>query len=165
MQIHLIWAQDRNGGIGKEGKLPWHIPQDLSNFKKLTLNSTIVMGRITWASLPIKPLPKRRNVVLCSDSIANVESYNSVEQCIETLYKDDVKKIFVIGGAQIYKHFIHRSDELHITLIDEETKGIDTYFPVSLLTIKNKFNKVDEFALRNNALYTHWVKNDLADSC
>ena len=144
MKIHLIWAQDQNGGIGKDSKLPWHIPEDLKNFKKLTINSTIVMGRKPWESLPIKPLPERRNVVLSSHSIADVENYNSVEQCIETLYKDDVKQLFVIGGAQIFRHFIHRSDELHITLIDENTDEIDTYFPVSIWTIISEFDKVDE---------------------
>ena len=158
MKIHLIWAQDKNGGIGKNGKLPWHIPEDLNNFKKLTLNSTIVMGRKTWASLPVKPLPARRNVVISSNSIADVENYHSIEQCIETLYGHDVKNIFVIGGAQIYRHFIHRSDELHITLVDAETAGIDIYFPVSMLTIKSEFDKVDEYALRKNVLYTHWIK-------
>ena len=163
MKIHLIWAQDQNGGIGKDSKLPWHIPADLKNFKKLTFNSTIVMGRKTWMSLTIKPLPERRNVVLSSNSMADVENYNSIEQCIETLYKDDVNKIFVIGGAQIYRHFIHRADELHITLVDIETEKIDTYFPVSRLTIESEFNKVREYPLGKNALYTHWVKNDLSD--
>ena len=156
----MIWSQDQNGGIGKNGKLPWHIPEDLKNFKKLTLHSTIIMGRKTWTSLPVKPLPERRNVVLSSNFIENVEYYNSIEQCIETFYKDNVKKIFIIGGVQIYQHFIHRSDELHITLIDSETKGIDTYFPVSIQTIKSEFNKVGEYALGKNVLYTHWVRNN-----
>ena len=161
MKIHMIWAQDQNGGIGKDSKLPWYIPEDLKNFKKLTLNSTIVMGRKTWTSLPIKPLPERRNVVLSSNSIIDVESYNSVEQCIETLCRDNVKKIFIIGGAQVFQHFIHLSDELHITLLDEKIGEIDTYFPISLNTIKSSFNKVDEHSLGKNAQYTHWVKNDI----
>ena len=157
----MIWAQDKNGGIGKDSKLPWHIPEDLKNFKKLTLNSTIVMGSKTWISLPIKPLPKRRNVVLSSNAIIDVESYNSVEQCIETLCADNVKKIFVIGGAQIFQHFIHLTDELHITLLDKKICAIDTYFPISLNTIISSFNKVDEYSLGKNAMYTHWVKNDI----
>ena len=164
MKIHLIWAQDKNGGIGRDGKLPWHIPEDLTNFKKLTINSTIVMGRKTWESLPIKPLPERRNIVLSSHSIPNVESYNSVKQCIETLCQDEIKKIFIIGGAQIYRHFIPQSDEMHITLIDIATEGIDTYFPVSILTIQSGFNKVDEYTLGKKALYTHWVRSDEAGS-
>ena len=61
MEIHLIWAQDQNGGIGEEGQLPWHISEDLKKFKSLTMNSTIIMGRKTWDSLPTKPLPKRKN--------------------------------------------------------------------------------------------------------
>ena len=158
MKIHLIWAQDQNGGIGKDGKLPWHIPEDLKNFKKLTLNSTVVMGRKTWMSLTIKPLPERRNVVLSSNSMADVENYNSIEQCIETLYQDNVKKIFVIGGAQIYQHFIHRSDQLHITLVDADTEGIDTYFPISMAKIKSMFNKEEEFSLGKAAVYTRWRK-------
>ena len=85
MKIHLIWAQDQNGGIGTNSKLPWHIPVDLQNFKKLTLNATIVMGRKTWESLPIKPLPKRRNIVLSSKKVVGVECYTSVKDCIEKL--------------------------------------------------------------------------------
>ena len=87
MKIHLIWAQDQNGGIGKKRKLPWHIPADLKNFKKLTLNSTIIMGRKTWTTLPVNPLSNRRNIVISSNSIADVENYNSIEHCMETLYK------------------------------------------------------------------------------
>ena len=158
MQIHLIWAQDQNGGIGKNSKLPWHIPEDIKNFKKLTLYSTIVMGRKTWTSLPIKPLPKRRNIVLSSKSIIEVESYNSVKQCIKTLSKDNVKKIFVIGGAQIYRNFIHLSDELHITFIDAESKGIDTYFPITMEKIESLYNKEEEFPLGETAIYTRWEK-------
>ena len=158
MKIHMIWSQDQNGGIGKKGKLPWYIPEDLKNFKTLTLNSIIVMGRKTWASLPIRPLPERRNIVLTSNSIADVENYNSIEHCMETLYKDGVKKIFVIGGAQIYRHFFYQSDVLHITIVDAATKGIDTYFPVSMEKIKNMFNKEEESPLGKAAIYTHWKK-------
>ena len=90
--------------------------------------------------------------------MADVENYNSIEQCIKTLYQDDVKKIFVIGGAQIYQHFIHRSDQLHITLVDANTEGIDTYFPISMAKIKSMFNKEEEFSLGKAAVYTRWRK-------
>ena len=160
MKIHLIWAQDEHGGIGKKGKLPWHISEDLKNFKKLTSGSAILMGRNTWESLPIRPLPERRNIVLSHKGIPDVECYTSVEECIETLDGDGTEKLFVIGGSTVYRNFIHRADELHITHVDELTEGIDTYFPVSILTIKSEFNKVDEYALGKNALYTRWVKND-----
>ena len=77
MEIHLSWAQDSNGGIGANGKLPWHVAEDLINFKSLTINSTVIMGRKTWESLPIKPLPKRNNIVLSSKKQDNVETYHS----------------------------------------------------------------------------------------
>ncbi len=160
MKIHLIWAQDEHGGIGKNGKLPWHISEDLKNFKKLTSGSAILMGRTTWESLPIRPLPKSRNILLSHKKIPEVECYTSVEECVATLDGDGTEKLFVIGGSTVYRNFIHRADELHITQVDELTKGIDTYFPVSILTIKSEFNKVDEYTLGKNALYTRWVKND-----
>ena len=155
----MIWAQDQNGGIGKNSKLPWHIPEDLKNFKRLTLHSTIVMGRKTWTSLPLKPLPDRRNIVLSSNSITGVESYHSIKHCIKTLSKDDIKRVFVIGGAQIYRHFIHQSDVLHITFVDAKIKGIDTFFPVSMEKIKSMFTKEEEFGLGETAIYTRWKKS------
>ena len=158
MQIHIIWAQDENGGIGKDGKLPWHISEDLINFKKLTLGSTIVMGRITWESLPIKPLPERRNIVLSSKQVADVECYTSVEACIKTLNSDGTEKLFVIGGSSVYCNFFPRADELHITHIDEMTEGIDTYFPITKLKIKTEFKKINETELSNKTIYSQWVK-------
>ena len=158
MQIHLIWAQDDNGGIGKDGKLPWHISEDLTNFKRLTSGSTILMGRNTWESLPVKPLPERRNIVLSSKVLSDVECYTSVEECIETLDGDGTEKLFVIGGSTVYRNFIHRADELHITQVNEMTQGIDTYFPVTMLKIKKEFEKINETELSKKAIYTQWVK-------
>ena len=158
MKIHLIWAQDINGGIGKEGKLPWHISEDLQNFKKLTLNSIIIMGRKTWESLPIRPLSKRRNIVLSRNEVPEIEYYTSIKKCIEKLNDDNIDKLFVIGGSTVYQNFIHRADELHITKVDEMIEGIDTYFPVPMLKIKNEFEKINEIELNNKAIYTHWVR-------
>ena len=158
MIIHLIWAQDRNGGIGKEGNLPWHISEDLQNFKKLTLDSIIIMGRKTWESLPIRPLSKRRNIVLSRKEVPDIEYYTSIKECIEKLNDDDIEKLFVIGGSTVYRNFIHRADELHITKVDEMIEGIDTYFPVTMLKIKNEFKKLKEIKLNNKAIYTHWVR-------
>jgi len=161
MKIHLIWAQDENGGIGKDGNLPWHISEDLKNFKRLTSGSTILMGRNTWESLPIKPLPERRNIVLSSKEVPDVEYYTSVEECIATLDGDGTEKLFVIGGTTVYRNFIHRADELHITHVDELTEGIDTYFPVTILKIQKEFEQIEEQALSNNAIYSHWVKSKM----
>ena len=160
MKIHLIWAQDQNGGIGKGGKLPWYIPGDLKNFKKLTHDATIVMGRKTWESLPIKPLPDRRNIVLSSNPIKDVENYSNIKECIKKLHCDDVKEIFIIGGAQVYEHFFQYADKLHITLVNEKTKGIDIWFPISMAKIKSMFNKETELVLSKIATYTQWTKSN-----
>ena len=158
MKIHLIWAQDHRSGIGKDGKLPWHISEDLQNFKELTLNSTILMGRHTWESLPIKPLPKRKNIVLSSQNVQDVECYSSVEECVEILNTEGTSNLFVIGGSKVYRNFIHRADELHITLVDINTEGIDTYFPVTMLKIKEEFEQINKIELSADAVYSHWVK-------
>ena len=158
MKIHLIWAQDENGGIGKLGKLPWHLSEDLQNFKKITLNSTIIMGRKTWESLTIKPLPKRRNIVLTSSIINNVEHYNEINNCIQKLKNDNINEIFIIGGAQIYKKFFDSADILHITLINKNINGIDTWFPISMNEIKKTFQKIEELNLSKVANYSKWIK-------
>ena len=158
MKIHLIWAQDYNGGIGINGQLPWHIPEDLINFKKITLDSTILMGRKTWDSLPFKPLPKRRNIVLSKNKINNVEVYHNVEKCIQNLEKELLPTIFIIGGSSIYKLFFNYATNLHITYIDKKSNNIDTFFPIDSNTIKEKFIKKNTTELSNNALYTYWTK-------
>ena len=158
MKIHLIWAQDENGGIGKSGKLPWHLSEDLQNFKKITLNSAIIMGRKTWESLTIKPLPKRRNIVLTSSKINNIEHYDTINNCIQKLKNDNVNEVFIIGGAAIYKKFFELADTLHITLINKKTNGIDTWFPISMNKIKKTFQKIEELNLSKVANYSNWIK-------
>ena len=158
MKIHLIWAQDKNGGIGYKGQLPWYIPEDLQNFKKLTLNSTILMGRKTWESLPIKPLPKRRNIVLTRKKNLEVESYQSIDECLTKLTNDNIYELFIIGGSTIYNSFIDKAEQLHITLIDEKTKHIDTIFPLNIDQLEKKFEKIKENKLTKNVTYSNWCK-------
>ena len=158
MNIELIWAQDRNGGIGKDGKLPWKISEDLKNFKKITLNSTIIMGRKTWDSLPFKPLPDRRNIILSSNKRTNVESYSNIGDCLNILKSDGVENLFVIGGRSIYEIFYPNASMLHLTMIDIETGGIDTFFPISMNDIKKDFIKIENTLLAKNVTYTKWVQ-------
>jgi len=157
MEIHLIWAQDYNGGIGKNNNLPWHISEDLKNFKLLTLDSTILMGRKTWDSLPFKPLPNRRNIVLSTQPMKGVEVYDYDDFCNKEI-SDSIDKIFIIGGCSIYRLFFKYADFLHITFIDLETQGIDTFFPYSLNVIEKFFVKQSQKNLTDLALYTLWVK-------
>jgi len=158
MNIHLVWAQDLNGGIGKNGKLPWHISEDLQNFKKITLDSVIIMGRSTWNSLPLKPLPKRRNIVLSNTKIENVEVYHTINDCIDILKKEKIELVYIIGGATIYKQFFEFADFLHITFIDAIISDIDTFFPLSMKEIKNLFFQTSGKQLSNNAHYTFWAR-------
>ena len=160
MEIHLIWAQDSNGGIGKNGKLPWHISEDLKNFKKLTINSTIIMGRKTWDSLPIKPLPQRRNIVLSHSNQTNVETFQSYNACIDNLKKNKIEKVFVIGGRSIYNLFFNDATFLHITKINLLEPNIDEFFPISMEEINKNFNQISEKQISPEAIYTFWRNNN-----
>jgi len=159
MKIHLIWAQDKNGAIGKNGNLPWHIPEDFKNFKKLTLNQPIIMGRKTWDSLKFKPLPKRRNIVLTSlNKIKDAEVFNNVNLLLNNLVSSGVKQVFVIGGAQIYKEFWELASSLHITIIQENCDEADTFFPIKLDEIEKDFKLNYSEDLTKTAQYQNWER-------
>ena len=156
MIIKLIWAQENSGGIGINNELPWHFKEDLKNFKSITLSSTIIMGRKTWESLKIKPLPKRRNIVLSSNNINEVECYNKVDDLMDNIKEES--SIFIIGGAQIYKIFYSIADELHISFVNRNTPNIDVFFPIKMYDIEKKYNKIFSEKLNNEVLYTKWSK-------
>lgn len=127
--ISIIVAIARNYVIGKDNKLLWHIPDDLKRFKKITLGHSIIMGRNTYFSLPIKPLPNRRNIVITDipeEKFDGCEVVNSIEEAIEKVKFE--KEAFVIGGATIYKAFLPLTYKLYLTLIDKDFEG-DVYFP------------------------------------
>ena len=132
--LHLIVACTRSGVIGKDGKLPWHLPEDLKHFKETTLGKPVIMGRKTWESLP-KALSGRLNVVITrqSDYVAEGATVvSSVDEALETVksYED----AFVIGGAEIYRQTMDRVTVVHITLVEIDLDG-DAYF--------DGFNEVD----------------------
>jgi len=137
MKIAIIAAIARNRVIGSNGKIPWHISEDLRRFKRLTTGHTVLMGRKTWESLG-KPLSNRRNVVLTLRPIPGVECYSSIDAAIEALKEEST--VFVIGGAQIYSLFLERADELYLTFIDRDTQG-DTLFPPFEEIVKKKFKE------------------------
>jgi len=160
MNIHMIWAQDTNNAIGKNGSLPWNFSEDLKNFKKLTTGNTIIMGRKTWDSLPFKPLPNRRNIVISTKDQLNVESYTSIEDCIYSLSSDldDNMDIFIIGGMSVYKFFYRYASVLHITFINHEYSNTDTFFPISLENIELDFNLQEEDVISDELKFTKWVR-------
>ena len=127
--INIIVAIDENNGIGFQGKLPWHLSEDLKFFKKTTLGTSVVMGRKTWEGLPIKPLPGRNNVILSRKSdfrYSTIRTMNSVTQVID--YALSGNHIFVIGGAEVYKSFLPLADRLYVTKINK-IFPCDAFFP------------------------------------
>jgi dihydrofolate reductase len=127
-RVALIWAQARDGVIGADGGLPWHLPEDLALFRRLTMGCTVVMGRRTWESLPerFRPLPGRTNVVLTSDldwSADGARSAASVEQVLT-----EHESLWVIGGGAVYAAFLPHADRLVVTDVDTAVRG-DTWAP------------------------------------
>jgi dihydrofolate reductase len=140
MKLIIIAALNKKRVIGKDGKLPWHISEDLKRFKRLTLEHTVLMGRKSYESLG-KPLGHRRNVVLTSTKIPGVETYSGIKDALAAL--KDQEKVFVIGGGEIFKQFLDKADELRLTLVDNDLDG-DTYFPPYEHLIGTRFTLVHE---------------------
>jgi len=125
VKLAIIAALTRNRVIGKNGKLPWHIPEDLKRFKRLTTDHPVLMGRKTFESLG-KPLPNRRNVVLSSKSLKGIETYRSIPEALKALASE--KLVFVLGGGEIYSQLVDKVDYLYLTIIDKVVEG-DVFFP------------------------------------
>lgn len=125
MKLAIIAAVGHGRAIGKDGKLPWRIPEDLKRFKRLTTGHAVLMGRGTWESLG-RALPGRRNVVLSSSPVQGIESYASIEESLRALAS--AERVFVIGGGNVYAQLIDRADELYLTLVDRDVEA-DTFFP------------------------------------
>jgi dihydrofolate reductase len=126
--VSLIVAMARNGVIGKDNQLPWHLPEDLKRFKRLTMDHHIIMGRKTYESIG-KLLPGRTSVIVTRRQdylVPGAVVVHSLEEAIARSANDD--QIFVIGGAEIYHTALPFADRLLITQIDREVAG-DTVFP------------------------------------
>lgn len=127
--ISLIVAMGKNNVIGLNNDMPWHLPNDLAHFKKVTTGHTIVMGRKTYESIG-RPLPNRKNVVLTRqqnnfpEEVTIINELNDVYRWSE----QSEEEIFIIGGGHIYKQSLPFADRLYVTQINETFKG-DTFFP------------------------------------
>lgn len=136
MSFSMISAHDKNFGIGFKNTIPWHIPEDFKWFKEKTSNHVVIMGMNTYFSLPKKfrPLPNRKNIVLCDDptSIKIIENegamtFSSIDETID--YCNTLsEECFVIGGQSVYNQFFDKVDTLYLTEILSEFE-CDTYFP------------------------------------
>jgi dihydrofolate reductase len=128
--ISLIWAEASDRVIGMDRALPWHLPEDMRRFKELTMGSTVVMGRITWESLPAKfrPLPGRRNVVITRQASYDAPGAEVVSSLEDALGRTD-GDVWVIGGASIYEQALPHADRVVRTRVHLQVEG-DTHAPV-----------------------------------
>ncbi|WP_424976775.1 dihydrofolate reductase [Labedella endophytica] len=128
--LGLVWAQAHAGVIGRNGGMPWHVPEDLAHFKAVTLGAAVVMGRRTWESFPerFRPLPGRRNIVLTRDaswSADGAERATSLDDALALVGDADA---WVIGGGSLYAEAISRADVIELTDLDLAVDG-DTIAP------------------------------------
>jgi dihydrofolate reductase len=131
MELKLIYARSRNGVIGREGQLPWHLPADLAHFKKTTLGQAVVMGRKTWDSLPerFRPLPGRTNIVITRQKDWQAKGAlvaHSLAQAMALC--PEPGPLWVIGGAEVYAQALPLASTVVVTEIDMETQG-DAHAP------------------------------------
>jgi dihydrofolate reductase len=131
VKVSLVAAVARGGVIGRDGGIPWRLPEDVAYFKELTTGHAVVMGRKTWESIPdrFRPLPGRRNIVITRNSswqAEGAERASSLEEALVLLR--DEERVFIIGGSQLYAAALRHASELVLTEIDLEIDG-DTFFP------------------------------------
>jgi len=129
--VALVAAVARGGVIGRDGVLPWHLPEDLARFREVTLGHPVVMGRRTWESLPerFRPLPGRRNVVVTRNpewSAAGAERAGSLDEALSLVA--GAERVSVVGGGEVFAAALPLADELLLTEIDIDVDG-DAFFP------------------------------------
>lgn len=127
--ITIIAAVANNRAIGFENKLLYWLPNDLKRFKQLTTGHTIIMGRLTFESLPNGALPNRRNIVLSRTTreLPGCECFPTLEEALK--HCDSSEEIFIIGGASVYRQALPLADRLCLTEIDDTPKNADAFFP------------------------------------
>jgi dihydrofolate reductase len=133
MELVLVVARAKNGVIGKDGALPWHLPEDLKRFKRMTVGKPVIMGRKTFESIG-KPLPGRHNIVLTRDAAWRAEGVSVAANLAEAVAAAGLDPraradgIMVIGGAQIYAEALPSATRIELTEVDAEPAG-DTILP------------------------------------
>jgi dihydrofolate reductase len=127
-RIAFVVARDRNGVIGKDGRLPWRLPDDMRHVREITVGKPLIMGRRTFDSIG-RPLPDRVSIVLTRDPEFRCEGCLVARTPDEALaLAGDVPEVIVFGGAGVFKDFLPRADRIYLTEVDTEAEG-DTFFP------------------------------------
>ena len=121
--LNLIWAQSSSGVIGRDNGIPWRLPEDMARFKDLTMGHTVIMGRLTWESLParFRPLPGRRNVVVTRQAGYVADG----AEVVGTLEDAPLEDAWVIGGSQIYGLALPRATRCEVTEVDIDLRRED----------------------------------------
>ena len=134
MNVSLIVAVSRNGVIGLDNQLPWHLPEDLKYFKSVTMGKPLIMGRKTFESIG-RPLPGRTNIVITRDSGWHAEGVEVAQTLLQDMTlarlacaQAELNEIMVIGGEQIYRLALPVADRLYLTEVQAEVEG-DAFFP------------------------------------
>jgi dihydrofolate reductase len=128
--VALIWAQAKGGVIGRDGTMPWHLPEDLAHFRALTGKDTVVMGRKTWDSLPdrFRPLPERTNVVVTRQTEWARPGAIAAHSLERALTASPTETTWIIGGSELYRLALDDADRLEVTEIDLDVDG-DAFAP------------------------------------
>ena len=130
MIISLVVAAAKNNGIGKDGKMPWHLPNDMKHFKNVTWGLPVIMGRKTYESLG-KPLPGRTNIIITRQQYQAAEGVfvvHDIKEAMAAAAETDAKEAFVIGGGEIYRQTLPVTQRIYLTRVHTTIEG-DTYFP------------------------------------
>lgn len=149
MRVSFIVAKAENDVIGRNNELPWHLKDDLQNFKKITMGHHMLMGRKTFESIG-KALPGRVSLVISSEPKANADGvfwFNSIFRAIKQAERNGETELFIIGGEKIFKYALSLVDRIYLSTVHADIKG-DVYFPQ--LSLKN-WKKISEQKFEKNA--------------
>ncbi|MEZ4995458.1 MAG: dihydrofolate reductase [Saprospiraceae bacterium] len=159
MIVSAIVAAARNGVIGKDNQIPWHLSSDLKYFKRTTLDHHVIMGRKSFISIG-RPLPKRTNIIITRDpyfAASGCLVARSVEEALSIAYDNDETEAFIIGGGQIYALSMPFLDRIYLTEVDAEPDG-DVFFtdfnPKEWTLLSSEAHPADE---KNDHAYTFKV--------
>jgi dihydrofolate reductase len=154
-RLSIIVAVSQNGVIGKNDRLPWHIPEDFAWFKRHTEGHTVVMGRKTYESIG-GSLPGRKNVIITRNRnyrAPGAHIFHSLDDALATLKKENHREVFIIGGQQIFSEVMDRVDRIYLTRVHRDYDG-DTYMP---LMHEDQFKLVFEEKHRGEVSFTFLI--------
>jgi len=156
--ISIIVAVAENWAIGRNNELLFRLPDDLKRFKKITTGHAVIMGKNTFFSLPKRPLPNRRNIVLSdniNDKFERCEMAYSIQEVLNLC--DDEKENFIIGGGMIYRQFFPLANKLYLTMIHQPVANADTFFPEVNFNDWELTNREDVLATNEHPSFSYDV--------